>query len=247
VIAESVGLYWALVFVHVVAFAYWLGGDFGVYVCARYVARPDLPIAERFRFLDALLTIDILPRSGIVLLPVLGFQIAAMRGAFAAPEWLRLLVWVLGAAWLALVWAVFLRRGTALGERLQQVDVALRVVLIGLLLAAGVASLVRNAPVVERWLALKLVTYAMLLALGLYLRTVIKGWRGALLTLRRLAAEAREGQGSAAPGAPGSPAASATAGAEAAIADGMRRGRRGAWLFWALIALTAYLGVAKPF
>ena len=49
--------YFWLVTAHVVLFAYWLGGDFGVYVCSRYVVRPDLPITERERFLDALMAI----------------------------------------------------------------------------------------------------------------------------------------------------------------------------------------------
>ena len=61
-------LYLTLVTVHVVLFAYWLGGDWGVYTCSGFIARPDLPIAERLRFLDALFRIDILPRSAIVLL-----------------------------------------------------------------------------------------------------------------------------------------------------------------------------------
>jgi hypothetical protein len=35
--------------------------------------------------------------------------------------------------------------------------------------------------------------------------------------------------------------------AERAIAEGIRRGRHGAYLFWAMIGATAYLGIAKPF
>lgn len=42
-------VYTALVIVHVVLFAYWLGGDWGVYVNARYVADPQLPLDERRR------------------------------------------------------------------------------------------------------------------------------------------------------------------------------------------------------
>ena len=78
-------LHWPLVFLHLLAFAYRLGGDFGVYVTGGYVARADLPLAERLRFLDALLRIDILPRTGIVLLPVVGLQLAVQRGALALP------------------------------------------------------------------------------------------------------------------------------------------------------------------
>ena len=49
--------YFLLVTLHVILFAYWLGGDFGVYVCSRYIARPDLSLSERERFLEALLAI----------------------------------------------------------------------------------------------------------------------------------------------------------------------------------------------
>ena len=76
------------------------------------MARADLPLAERLRFLDALLAIDMMPRTGIVLLPVLGVQIAALRGAIATPPWLQVVFWVGGLAWLALVWSVFRTRGT---------------------------------------------------------------------------------------------------------------------------------------
>lgn len=73
--------YLLLVVLHVVLFAYWLGGDFGVFVGSRYVVQADLPLAERERFLNALLAIDIMPRTAIVLLPCVGVQLAAMRDA----------------------------------------------------------------------------------------------------------------------------------------------------------------------
>ena len=73
--------YTVLVTLHVVLFAYWLGGDFGVYVCSRYIVRPDLPLNERERFLEALMAIDIMPRTAIVLLPVVGLQLAVLPGA----------------------------------------------------------------------------------------------------------------------------------------------------------------------
>lgn len=218
-------LYWTLVFFHVIAFAYWLGGDFGVYVTGGYVARADLPVAERLRFLEALLKIDILPRTGIVLLPVLGLQIAALREAIYLSEWARLAVWVGGAVWVALVWGVFSQRGTSLGERLQRIDVGLRYIIIFVLVVVGTWSLIDVGPVKEKWLAAKFLTYATLLIIGLYLRSVIKAWRVGFIELKRGPSES----------------------AEQLIALGIQRGRRGARVFWAVIALTAYLGVAKPF
>jgi hypothetical protein len=217
--------YWLLVFVHVLAFAYWLGGDFGVFVTGGFVARADLPLAERLRFLDALLRIDLLPRTGIVLLPVVGLQIAALRGAITPPPWLQLVFWLTGLVWLLLVWGAFAKRGSALGDRLQRFDVGFRQLLIPVLAGIGLWSLFGSGPVTEGWLAAKLVTYAALLAIGLYLRSVIRGWIEGLRLLQQGPDQH----------------------AEALIAAGLRRGRRGAYLFWAVIALTAWLGISKPF
>lgn len=217
--------YWPLVFLHLLAFAYWLGGDFGVYVTGGYVARADLPLAERLRFLEALLKIDILPRTGIVLLPVIGLQLAAMRGSITLPMWAQVLVWCGGALWLALVWAVFGKRGTKIGETLQRIDVGLRYCIIVILGGLGLWSLMGAGPVQENWLAAKLVSYSVLLVIGLYLRSVIKDWRAGFVELQR----------------------GPSAVAEQLIAQGIRRGRHGAYVFWAVIGLTAYLGLAKPF
>jgi len=219
-------LYWPLVFLHVICFAYWLGADFGVYVTGSFVARADLPLAERMRFLDALMKIDLLPRTGIVLLPVLGLQIASLRGAIALSPMAQALVWLGGLIWVGIVWTVFAKRGTALGDQFQRIDVAIRCILIVVFVAVGLRSLLgHEGPVHERWLAAKLLSYSTLLVIGLYLRSVIKAWRVGFTALRNGPNEE----------------------AERLIADGIRRGRHGAYVFWLMIALTAYLGIAKPF
>jgi len=219
-------LYLPLVTVHVVLFAYWLGGDFGVYVCSRYIARNDLPLPERLRFLDALMTIDILPRSAIVLLPVVGLQLAAIRGSVDLEASALLAAWAVGLAWLALVWAIFLNRRKPLADRLVRFDIGLRGVLIVVLLVVGLVSLRRGEPVHEAWVAAKLLVYAALLAVGLWLRTFIGAWR---IGFQRLRA-----------GDDG-PATSAL------FTDSLRRGRFVAYLFWTLIVAMAWLGINKPF
>ena len=65
-------VYTVLVIVHVVLFAYWLGGDWGVYVNAKYVADPKLPLDERRRFLQASFRIDLMPRIAFPLLMAVG-------------------------------------------------------------------------------------------------------------------------------------------------------------------------------
>ena len=49
-------------YAHILLFVYWLGADLGVSVASRYVARADLPLDERLRFLELLLKVDMGPR-----------------------------------------------------------------------------------------------------------------------------------------------------------------------------------------
>lgn len=218
-------LYLTLVTVHVVLFAYWLGGDWGVYTCSGFIVRSDLPLAERLRFLDALMRIDILPRSAIVLLPTVGLHLAAIRGSIPLPAGAVVAVWAGGLAWLALVWVLFLRRGTPFAERWVQLDIGLRVVLMIGLSGLALPSLARGAPVREPWIAAKLLVYAALLGVGLWLRTVIRSWRLGFLRIR-----AGEDAATLAPLFKGS----------------QRRSRGIAYLFWTLIVTMAWLGINQP-
>lgn len=218
-------LYLTLVTVHVVLFAYWLGGDWGVYTCSGFIVRSDLPLAERLRFLDALMRIDILPRSAIVLLPTVGLHLAAIRGSIPLPAGAVVAVWAGGLAWLALVWVLFLRRGTPFAERWVQLDIGLRVVLMIGLSGLALLSLARGAPVREPWIAAKLLVYSALLGVGLWLRTVIRSWRLGFLRIR-----AGEDAATLAP-----------------LFEGSQRRSRGiAYLFWTLIVTMAWLGINQP-
>ena len=218
-------LYLTLVTLHVVLFAYWLGGDWGVYICSRFIARPDLPVPERLRFLDALMRIDVLPRTAIVLLPVVGLHLAAIRGSLPLSSTAVAVTWLIGLAWLVLVWVLFLRRGTPFADRFVRWDIGFRVLLIIVLGSVAVLSLLQGAPVREPWIAAKLLIYATLLGVGLWLRTVIRSWR---LGFQRM----RDGEDAA-----------ATA---ALFSASIKRGRRVAWLFWALIVAMAWLGINQP-
>lgn len=218
--------YSLLVVLHVVLFAYWLGGDFGVFVCSRYIVRPDLPVAERQRFMEALLAIDILPRTAIVLLPVVGLQLAYLRGSVALPPAGPWIAWLLGAAWLAVVWAAYLRLRKPGGQIWQRIDVGWRMLLIPALLLTGIISLQQGTPVSSDWIAAKLLIYAALLVIGLYLRVSIRGWRVGFERLRA---------GESGPDI------------DALFTDGHRRATYAAFVFWFLIITMAWLGITQAF
>ena len=50
------------VFVHILLFVYWLGGDLGVFLLAKAAKRPDLSFAERAFALRMAIMIDLVPR-----------------------------------------------------------------------------------------------------------------------------------------------------------------------------------------
>ena len=216
--------YLLLVTLHVVLFAYWLGGDYGVFVTSRYIARPNLPLEERQRFLEALLAIDILPRTAIVLLPVVGLQMSYMRGSIDISPLSMGVAWVVGLAWLVVVWKAYLTAPS--GVIWQRIDVGWRVVLIVLLVAVGIGSLINGGPVNVNWIAAKLLVYAALLTVGLYLRLSIRAWKRGFSRLRA---------GEAGPEI------------DALFVMGRERAKYAAYLFWSLIVVMAWLGITQPF
>lgn len=218
--------YTLLVTLHVVLFAYWLGGDFGVFVTSRFIVRPDLPVAERERFLQALMDIDILPRSAIVLLPVVGIQLAYLRGSMVVAQGIVVAAWLIGLAWLTVVWLAYLNQRSPAGAIWQRVDVIWRVFLIAGLVLTALVSLQGSGPVTSDWVAAKLLVYAALLVVGLYLRVAIRGWREGFRQLR---------SGNSGPAV------------EAIFSGARQRSKYAAFVFWALIVVMAWLGIAQPF
>ncbi len=224
--AVTIAPYLWLVVLHVVLFAYWLGGDFGVYVCSRYIARTDLQVAERERFLEALMAIDIMPRTAIVLLPVVGLQLAVMRGSVNLGTSGQTFAWLIGMTWLSVVWMAYRTLRQPSNRYWQRIDVIWRILLIAGLIIVGVQSLRYSTPIHTYWIAVKVIVYAVLLIVGLYLRVSIRGWREGFVRLR---------------------AGERSAEVDALFVDGHRRARYAAWFFWALIMAMAWLGITQPF
>lgn len=217
--------YFLLVTIHIILFAYWLGGDYGVFVCARYIARPDLPVDERLRFLEALLAIDVLPRTAIVLLPIVGLQMAYMRGSVLISQATLIVAWVLAIAWLGVVWRVYKTRLSPKGVFWQTTDVVWRVILILFLIGFGLSTISTQWPITESWIGIKLVVYAVLLVIGLYLRLTIADWKKGFISLKT---------GDSGPHI------------DALFINALRRAKYAAFTFWTLIAVMGWLGITQP-
>ena len=215
-----------LVFIHVILFVYWLGPDWGVWVTSHYIAKPGLPIDERRRFLAAMLKIDLVPRSCLILLLPMGLQLAAdLQLSPVTGVWL-VLVWVGALAWLTVSWLVYLRKGPMAGELLRRVDNGLRYIVAPVMIGAGAFSLATGQWFGTTWLGLKVAIFGVIVALGLILRSFVGLW---VTGFQRLAVEGP------------------TSEIDAMFTEALARAKPVVFVFWGCSALMAFLGIVKPF
>ena len=215
---------------HILAMVYWLGGEWGVFQTSYNVVNRGLSLEERRRHMETAYRIDILARTGIILLLPLGLHMGHLYGfvPFLDGVWLRVM-WVAAIAWLGLCWLAFVRRETDTGIALTRADEAVRFVLIPGLLLLAVPAFFGAGPLDVApgvlWYPAKLTTYAVLLVIGLALRFIMRQWT----VLFRVLAEGAD------------PAV------EARLERSIRFGRSIAYLYWIGIAATAFFGAVKPF
>lgn len=213
---------------HILAMVYWLGGEWGVFQTSYNVTNPRLPLDERRRHMETAYRIDILARTGIILLLPLGLHMGNIYGLQPfGGGWLTAM-WIFVALWLALCWAAFLKRETDLGIALTKADEWIRYILIPVIFVVGISSLLGHGPFEAsegvRWYAAKFTLYGFALCIGLGLRWIMRAWT---VRFRRLA----EGPNPA---------------EEAALAREIGWGRMMAYVYWITIAGICFLGTVKP-
>lgn len=217
--------YELLNWLHILLFAYWLGADFGVYYGAGVMARPGLSYQDRLRIREIVLTVDLAPRVALILMLPVGFHMAALAWGLPLSDGWLTLIWVLAIAWLALMLSVHYLHGKPRGEFLRRTDLGIRYVVLVAMLALGGVSLLTGGPVSQTWLALKVLLFAGIIALGLALRVIAAGWVPALAKLR-------EGED--------------IAGAERMIRHTRKRAAATALTLWGLLFVMSFLGTTKP-
>lgn len=217
-------LYLFLKWAHIIAMAYWLGGEWGVFNASRPITDTSLSLEERRRHMETAYRIDILPRTGIILLLPLGLHMGALLNVQPLQGPWIVGMWIIVALWLSITYAAFFNRGTDLGVRLTRIDESFRYVVIPALLVFGIYSIVTGWPFTAPWYAAKATLYGVALIIGLLLRFIMRHW---VMLFRQIA----EGP---------NPEAEARLDKELAFGRGL------AYIYWIVIGTVAYFGVAKP-
>ena len=217
-------LYLFLKWAHIIAMAYWLGGEWGVFNASRPITDTKLSLEERQRHMETAYRIDILPRTGIILLLPLGLHMGALLNVQPLQGSWIVGMWIFVIFWLSITFSAYYNRGTDLGVRLTKIDESFRYVVIPLLLIFGIYSLVKGAPFTAPWYAAKATLYGVALIIGLLLRFIMRNW---VMLFRQIAAG-------------NDPQAEARLDRELAFGRGL------AYIYWIVIGTTAFFGVAKP-
>lgn len=219
-----------LKWLHIVCMVYWLGGEWGIFQTSYNVVNHRLPLEERRRHMETAYRIDILSRTGIIMLLPLGLHMGNIWGVQPFGGAALGVMWVLALAWLGLCWAAFFKRETDLGIRLTVADERIRYVVIPVLFVCALSSLLGHGPFAGepglRWFAAKMLVYSLLLVMGLLLRFIMREWT---VLFRRLALE-------------GSPRE-----VELQLEKSIAFGRKIAYCYWVGILSVAFFAAVKPF
>lgn len=214
---------------HIIAMVYWLGGEWGVFQTSYKVTNPALALDERARHMDTAYRIDIMARTGIISLLPLGLHMGYIWGVQPLGGGWLALMWVIWAVWMAITWGAFAQRGTPTGKRLSDIEDWTRYILIPALLIVSISSLAGAGPFLagegQKWFAAKILTFGLLLVLGVGLRLIMHEWRAMFPVL----------------------ASGPNPEVEAKLKRSIRLGRGIAYVYWFGIAATAFLGAVKPF
>ena len=207
---------------HVLVFVYWLGGDLGAFYASHFLTRADETPDRRLMAAKIVGDVDMAPRTALILALPTGLMLAESKG------WMTLGWPIVGVAilasliWLALAWKLHLAHDSPPAW----VKTADTLVRYGLILALVASSGLALASMIELplFIALKLLALAGCIALGLYIRVVLKPLGPALMGLA-------------------GPDASA---AEADLAHTLNRARPLVMGIWALLLIAAFLGLWTP-
>ena len=215
-----------VLYLHAVLFAYWIGGDLGVFLCGQRLTRDDLDFEERLRTREIGVALDMAPKSALVLMIPIGFTLALPYGSPIEGIALGAL-WIAGLAWFGLVWFLHLRGKTALGKSLGKLDMMLRYGVGTALLLFALYCVSQGGPLGDGWLIAKVFLYGCIVFNGIWLRKIAAGWAPAFDLVRAGGADKERG--------------------EQLIKERRVMAVRSVLLIWAGVLVMAFLGIVKPF
>ncbi|MEQ8508342.1 MAG: hypothetical protein RIB43_05020 [Rhodospirillaceae bacterium] len=171
----EIDLYQVLVYLHLLCFVYWLGGDLGVYYSSGILIKPGLTPEARTSVRKVMHWLDQFPRVCMPLVIALGFTMGNMMLWFEIASLWLWLIWAISGIWVFFVIYLFLGNGNPDTIALvRRVDLAMRWVIALTVTALGVTALMGTGITEDKWLAAKLLIWAGTVFCGISSRYTMK-------------------------------------------------------------------------
>lgn len=151
-----------LVFFHISLWVFWLGTDLGVFLAAKMSENSSLSMETRSSVLKLGMVLDRLPRTCNALIFPSGLQLINGIGLIDVPAWLLAMVWLVGLAWVLIMWRGFLNPGTSAEKLFEKTNMPLSLLLCVGALAFAAATVTVESLAAPLWLTVKLVAVGLI-------------------------------------------------------------------------------------
>lgn len=207
---------------HLLVFAYWLGGDLGVFYASTLFTDENRPDAGRLTAGKILSDVDLVPRFCLLLALPTGLALAAAKKWLSINPLLIIAAFVVALGWCWLVWTLHIRHtGT---ELLRKIDTYCRYTYLLSLFGLAIAALT-GMIFLPLFIVLKLIILGIAIGMGLYIRHALRDFGPAYGDF------AENG---------------ATPENNAIIQKSLNQARPAVMVIWLALAIAAFLGVATP-
>jgi hypothetical protein len=154
--------YTLVLYLHVLLFVYWLGGDLGVFALALTLKNKNYSVEQRMVHMRLSLTIDMIPRVCMATIAPVGLWLASELELVSYPDWLGMVLWVVAAIWIAAEFTAFKNFDKPIALKMYMITGV--VFLAGFLGFGGYGlySLINGEPFMSPWLAMKVFLFGMI-------------------------------------------------------------------------------------
>lgn len=178
-------MYQYLLFIHLLLFVFWLGGDLGVFVLGQQSRRKHVYSNEqRQALLKVLIMVDMGPRTCIALMVPISLTLAHVGSWWIMPWWLLAAGWIVGAVLLTASWTTFLNHGKPIEKTAKAIDFWLQILMALFYGGVAVLSLINKDPIAQSWLAGKTLLYSLIFVCAILIDFSYRPMAGALQKLQ---------------------------------------------------------------
>ncbi len=161
---------------HLLLFAYWLGGDIGVFYSSGFAINPKLSRGARQAAGTIMMNLDLIPRLCLSLMLTVGGILTHYYG-IEHPLWQMIGIILLGPIWTFALIYIHFNEGTDLVKKMTKIDYYFRWIMVFTLIASVTYAFMYTDRLAENpWVGAKLIVFAALIFCGIMIRKYIGGF-----------------------------------------------------------------------